>query len=177
MSTFKKSGAVGAVLAILLVRVTLFAQVYAVPVQSTPGDGRTIRSSPRYVSITFNAALDPSASQIEVFDEQGKRVDRDDCGIDVADPSRKTMISTLKPDLEPGVYTVRWTTVADDSSTDTDYLVQGQYEFTIARSIAQLVFLGATAVLAFLFVIGGWLGFGLTYRRLRRVEARLAQLE
>jgi copper transport protein len=177
MNTLKKLGVVGAILTILLGRAALSAQAYGVPIQSLPAEGSTVRNSPGYVSITFSSALDPFASQIEVYDEQGNKVDRDDCGIDVADPSRTTMVSTLMPDLEPGVYTVRWTTVADSGGKDDGYLVQGQYEFTIAPSFAQIALIVVTAVLAFLFVAGGWLGFGLTYRRLRQVEAHLARFE
>lgn len=173
----KKLGMVGATLAILLVWATLSAQAYAVPVQSSPGEGSTVRKSPGYVSITFSTALDPFASQIEVFDANGNKVDRSDCGIDVADPSRKTMVATLKPDLEPGLYTVRWTTVADDGGVDDGYVVQGQFDFTIAPSIAQITLTGLAAVGGFLFVAGGWLGFGLTFRRLRQLEARLAGLD
>lgn len=173
----KKLGVVGAILAILLGSAAISAQAYAVPVQSSPGEGSMIRKPPGYVSVTFSSALDPFASQIEVFDEYGNKVDRNDCGIDVADPSRKTMVATLKSELEPGVYTVRWTTVSDEGSPDESFLVQGQFEFTIAPSIAQLVLIGGTAVLTFLFVAGGWLGFGLTYRRLRQVEAQLTRFE
>jgi copper transport protein len=167
----------GAILVVLLGWAALSAQAYAVPVQSSPAEGSVIRQSPAYVSITFSAALDPFASQIEVFDAEGNKVDRSDCGIDVADPNRQTMIATLKPDLEPGAYLVRWTTVTDDDSQSDGYVVQGQFEFTIAPSIRQIALTGLAAAAAFLVVIGGWVGFGLTYRRLRRVEARLAGLE
>ena len=182
MCKLKRLGMVGAILAIFLGWATLSAQAYAVPVQSSPGEGSVIRHSPAYVSITFSAALDPFASQIEVFDVDGNKVDRSDCGIDVADPSRKTMVSTLKPDLEPGVYTVRWTTMTDSGQQnaeqqDDGFVVQGQFEFTIAPSITQIALTGLAAVVAFLIVTGGWVGFGLTYRRLRRLEARLAGLE
>lgn len=167
---------VGAILVVLL-GATLSAQAYAVPVQSTPSEGSTIRKSPAYISITFSHALDPFASQIEVFDADGNQVNRHDCGIDVADPSRKTMVSTLQPDLEPGVYTVHWTTVAEDSGQDAGYVVQGQFDFTVAPSIAQIALTGLAIAAAVLFVSGGWLGFGLTYRRLRRLEARIAGFE
>lgn len=177
MKLLKRFGVPGAILAVLLVGATLSAQAYAVPVASTPAEGSTIRQSPKYVSITFSAALDPFASQIEVFDADGNKVDRSDCGIDVADPNRKTMIATLKPDLEPGLYTVRWTTTVDDGGHDDGYVVQGQFDFTLAPSLAQIALTGLAAVAGFLFVAGGWLGFGLTYRKLRQLEARLARFE
>ncbi len=167
----------GAILAALLAWGTLSAQAYAVPIQSVPDAGSTIRKPPRTVSITFSTALDPFASQIEVFDADGNKVDRSDCGIDVADPSRKTMVSTLQSDLEPGVYTVRWTTMTDDDGKDDGYVVQGQFDFILAPSVAQIVLTGVTAVLAVLFVSGGWVGFGLTWRRLRRLEAAYAQTQ
>lgn len=174
---WKRFGVVGAVLLVLLGWGTLSAQAFAVPVQSSPGEGSIVRKPPAYVSIMFSEALDPFASQIEVFDENGNKVDRSDCGIDVADPSRKTMVATLQRDLEPGVYTVRWTTVTEDGGQDDGYLVQGQFEFMIAPSIAQIILTVLAVVVGFLFVTGGWIGFGLTYRRLRRLEARLAGLE
>ncbi|MCB9419661.1 MAG: copper resistance protein CopC [Ardenticatenaceae bacterium] len=177
MRKLRRLGMVGAILTILAGWATLSAQAYAVPVQSSPDEGSVVRKSPAYVSITFNTALDPFASQIEVFDVDGNKVDRNDCGIDVADPSRKTMISTLKPDLEPGVYTVRWTTVTNDGQEDDGYVVQGQFQFTLAPSILHIGLTVLAGLGVFLVVTGGWVGFGLTYRRLRRLEERLAGLE
>ena len=170
--------AVGVVLAVLLTPLlsgVISAQAYATPVLSAPTEGEVVRKVPAYVMIAFSEPVDPFASQIEVFDANGRKVDRNDCGIDVADPSRKTMISTLQPDLAPGVYTVHWTTVADSDSQAEGYTIKGQFEFTLAPPLYQVVLTGVAAVLGFLFVTGGWVGFGLTLRRLRRLEAALAE--
>lgn len=173
MNGFKKwTGAAGVILLAFL-GMTAAVQAAAVPVQSSPHEGEVVRRSPAYVSVTFSDALEPFESKLEVLAEDGRKVDRSDCGIDVADPSRKTMVATLKPDLPPGVYTVRWTTVSQSGGQLDGYTVQGQFDFTIAPSIVQLILIGAAIMLGTIFVSGGWVGFGLTYRRLRRLESNL----
>ncbi len=169
------TGGVLAALVTLLLGRVISAQAYATPVLSAPYEGEVVRKAPAYVMVAFSEPVDPFASQIEVFDANGRKVDRNDCGIDVADPSRKTMISTLESDLPTGVYTVHWTTVADGDSQEEGYTIKGQFEFTIAPPLYQVALAGIAIILGFLFVTGGWVGFGLTLRRLRRLEAALAE--
>lgn len=145
---------------------------YAMPTQSSPAAGDVIRSSPRRVVITFSEALEHIGSEIQVFDPDGRRVDLQNCGIDVSDPWGTTMVVNLRSDLAMGPYTVRWTTIAAESGE----LLSGQYQFTIAPSIWQYVMFVGAAVVGLITVTGGWVGFGVTYRRLRRLEQAYQEL-
>jgi len=58
------------------------------------------------------------ASTMSVVDASGTQVDVGDGHVDVDDPDRKVMLVSL-PELQPGLYTVQWTTVsAEDGDTE-----------------------------------------------------------
>jgi len=58
------------------------------------------------------------ASTLSVVDASGAQVDLGDGRVDVDDPDRKVMLVSL-PQLQPGLYTVQWTTVsAEDGDTE-----------------------------------------------------------
>lgn len=139
---------------------------YTFPTTTTPAEGETVRGTPRRVVMQFSQPLEPTSSQIQVFDSQGRRVDQQNCGIDVSDPQRSTMVVNLLPDLPPGSYTVRWTAV----SAETNETLNGQYQFTIAPTVWQLAGKGILITTALLFAFGGWAGFALTYRRLQQLK-------
>ncbi len=139
---------------------------YTFPTTTTPAEGETVRGTPRRVIMQFSQPLEPTRSQIQVFDSQGGRVDQHNCGIDVSDPQRSTMVVNLQPDLPTGSYTVRWTAV----SAETNETLNGQYQFTIAPTVWQLAGKGILITAAGLFAFGGWAGFALTYRRLQQLK-------
>lgn len=79
----KRSCAAAAALALgAWVALAASAAASAAPeyVNSEPGDGEEVHEAPDQVSITFSEPLD-SSSQIEVFDECGRRVDNGDTQI------------------------------------------------------------------------------------------------
>jgi copper transport protein len=139
---------------------------YAFPTTTTPAEGETVRGTPRRVVMQFSQPLEPTSSQIQVFDSQGSRVDQQNCGIDVSDPQRSTMVVNLRPDLPAGSYTVRWTAV----SAETNETLNGQYQFTIAPTVWQLAGKSILITAAGLFAFGGWAGFAFTYHQLQQLK-------
>lgn len=48
-------------------------QAHAVPVQSIPADGAVLTNSPKQVMVTFSNVLDPTGSQLVVYDRRGQK--------------------------------------------------------------------------------------------------------
>ncbi|GAB4279597.1 MAG: hypothetical protein Kow0080_31920 [Candidatus Promineifilaceae bacterium] len=149
-----------------LFMVTAVSHAYTFPTTTIPAEGETVRGTPRRVVMQFSQPLEPTRSQIQVFDSQGSRVDQQNCGIDVSDPQRSTMVINLKPDLPTGSYTVRWTAV----SAETNDTLNGQYQFTIAPTAWQMAGRGAIITAVVLFALGGWGSFAFTYHRLQQMN-------
>ena len=148
-------------------------QAHAVPVQSTPGDGSVLTTSPNQVMVTFSNVLDPAGSQLVVYDRRGQKMDIGDCGVAALDPSRKTLVTTLKPDLPPGKYNIYWTTVTDTEDVHDGHVVNGQLEFTIAEPPWLTFVKGVGITLGAAVALGGWFGFATTSRKLKRLEQKV----
>jgi copper resistance protein C len=107
----------------LLLGSASLAFAHAYPVKQAPGAGSSVSTAQKDVSIEFDDALEPAFSSIAVTDAQGQSVTAEQATVDATD--KKHMSVTLKP-LAPGVYTVHWVAVADDS-----HRTQGHYSFTV----------------------------------------------
>jgi methionine-rich copper-binding protein CopC len=73
--------------------------------KSTPRVGETVKNTPQTVTITFTEELKPDGSAIQVFDAQGKQVDKGDSHLD--DHNKAVMAVSLK-EIGAGQYTVKW---------------------------------------------------------------------
>jgi copper resistance protein C len=94
----------------------------------TPADGATVEGQPAEVSGTFTQDIDPDGSSLQLRDAAGAVVA--DGGVDPDDPRR--MAITDLPELAPGDYEVRWTTIsAEDGELDRD-----TWSFTVAAATA-----------------------------------------
>jgi methionine-rich copper-binding protein CopC len=81
-------------------------------------------TSPRQISITFNEAVVPQFSGVELKDQTGKLIET---GKAVADPTnRKLLVVPIKEPLAPGEYKVEWHAVSDDT-----HRVKGSYSFSV----------------------------------------------
>jgi hypothetical protein len=82
--------------------------------RSNPSPGAVVPVAPTVVEIFTAQDLRRSgaASEITVEDERGVRVDNGDTRID--DTNRRHFMVTLKPDLPPGRYVVRFRTLSDE---------------------------------------------------------------
>ena len=93
-------------------------------VQSSQPSGGAATTSPRQISITFNEAVFPQFSGIELKDKSGKAILT---GKAATDPTnKKVLIVPLKEPLAPGGYIVEWHAVSDDT-----HRVKGSYSFSV----------------------------------------------
>jgi methionine-rich copper-binding protein CopC len=73
-----------------------------------------------HVELWMTEDLEPAFTKIQVFDSQGREIDRKDAKI-----SGATMIVSL-PKLGPGTYLVKWKAIATDTHKTT-----GTFKFTV----------------------------------------------
>ncbi len=96
--------------------------------RSIPAADSTVDTSPAQVGVWFTEEV-TSATTLEVTGPEGTRVDAGDSALDLYDPNRQHVTVSLKPNLPPGEYTVKWTSVsAEDGDTAT-----GEFAFGVAR--------------------------------------------
>ena len=89
-----------------------------------PAVGRTVRPAPTTVRLWFTEKLEAAFSHAQVFDENGKQIDRGDCHVDPNDP---TELVVSLPLLAPGTYKVVWRVVSVDT-----HVTNGQHTFKVA---------------------------------------------
>lgn len=116
------------------------ASAHASLVAATPPPGTALPQAPGAVVIRFTEPLNPRLSRIEVLDEDGCDVGAGKTTL-VGDDA--TVLRRRLPLLEPGRFTVRWTTV----STLDGHMRRGSYVFGIGTtaSAAQRVVDGPVA--------------------------------
>jgi hypothetical protein len=98
-------------------------QAHAFLDHADPKVGSTVTGSPSVVKAWFTEELEPAFSKIQVFDSQGKEVDKKDVKVDPAD---KSLMSVSVPKLPAGAYKVKWSAVAVDTHHTT-----GTFAFTV----------------------------------------------
>jgi len=92
---------------------------------SEPAAGATA-SSPKQIRITFNEAVIPKFSGIEIKDQAGRAIATGKSSVDPID--KKRLVVPLKKELGPGEYKVDWHAVSDDT-----HRVKGTYSFSVTR--------------------------------------------
>ena len=99
--------------------------------RSTPAAGAVVDPAPALVEVWFTLEIDVGGTVITVSGPDGSRVDLDDETFDLNDLSRKRVTVTLRPDLGPGPYTVRWTTLSaedgEEESGEFTFIIGGDY--------------------------------------------------
>ncbi len=92
------------------------AAAHAELVEATPADGATVEGTPEEISAKFSEALNPDRSTFSIRNAAGERL-----AVGRIDPEDSTrMIIDPVPELAPGVYEVRWTSVGADPHLDRD---------------------------------------------------------
>lgn len=92
---------------------------------SDPVSGATT-TSPKQIKITFNEAVIPKFSGIEIKDKTGRTATIGKAQIDPA--NKKVLIVPVKEELSPGEYKIDWHAVSDDT-----HRVTGTYSFSVTR--------------------------------------------
>lgn len=96
---------------------------HAILVKSEPAKDEVVSSSPKEIHLWFNDAVKSEYKALAVIDSSGKRVDNHDVEQSFTNGAN---IHATVPVLEPGVYTVRYRVVSEDT-----HIVTGKYEFTV----------------------------------------------
>jgi len=109
-----------AVCALVLAASPAFAHSH--PVKMAPDKDATV-GAPKEISIEFSEALDPKLSTLELDDDKGVAVSK---ATAVLDPSDAKHLTLALPALAPGVYSVKWVSVATDA-----HRLNGTYSFTV----------------------------------------------
>ena len=140
-----------ALLALLLTPAVAWG--HAEQVEASPAPYTVLPSAPAEVRVRFSEPLAPGSSTLQVYDAEGRRVDRGDARVDGADPT--TLAVSVEP-LPDGVYLVAWTTV----STADGHTRTGSYRFRVGpgRPPAPLTATDASPSLDPLAVAARWLG-------------------
>jgi methionine-rich copper-binding protein CopC len=89
----------------------------------TPADGATIEGTPSSIEATFTQALDTEGSTLQLRDAAEDLIAEG--GVDADDDLR--MVIDPVPELSPGTYVVRWTTLSRDDT----HVQRGTWSFTV----------------------------------------------
>ena len=99
------------------------AMAHAFLDHAEPRVGSTIKKPPSRVQIWFTQAVEPAFSKIEVFDANGKAVDKKDSHVDPADHH---ILIVSVPELPAGTYKVTWRVVSVDT-----HRTEGDFKYVV----------------------------------------------
>lgn len=100
---------------------TAFAHPQLQSAQPAAGAATT---APRQISITFNEAVIPQFSGVELKDQSGKLIATGKAATDPA--NKKLLVVPVNEQLAPGDYKVEWHAVSDDT-----HRVKGSFSFSV----------------------------------------------
>ncbi len=106
------------------------ASAHAEPERAIPPISGTVDTVPAIVEIWFDEEVGSEGTTIQVIGPGGIQVDLGDATVDLQDAERKHVTVSLRSGLEPGTYTVQWTSL---SVTDGDE-AKGGYIFTVGSA-------------------------------------------
>jgi copper transport protein len=118
-------------LAVVLVSLTLpaTAWAHATLLETTPGVGQRLASSPRVVTLSFDQSVKTLPSGIRVYDAGGKLVSGASRGV----PGDPRAVEVTLRHLPKGAYTVRWSAISNDS-----HVGHGVYTFGVRMAAPAL---------------------------------------
>ncbi len=94
---------------------------HGVLIESFPPHGAILKESPLLISLRFNAALEPSITQVSLVD-----LTQNTYTLTITKESTVERIVATVPPLPPGVYHVRYQVLATDG-----HVTEGSIRFTI----------------------------------------------
>ena len=92
--------------------------------RAAPAAGSAVRGSPPQLKLWFTERLEPAFSKVQVFDGNGKQVDKGDPGVDRTDAK---LLRVSLPTLVPGIYRVKWRVLSVDT-----HVSKGDFTFNVA---------------------------------------------
>jgi copper resistance protein C len=93
--------------------------------RAEPAVGSRIQTSPPEVRVWFTEKVEPTFSTIQVFDANGKEIDKHDTH---PDRSNQAVLHVSLPPLPSGTYKVVWRVVSIDT-----HVTNGKFTFQIGR--------------------------------------------
>jgi copper resistance protein C len=93
--------------------------------RAEPVVGSTVQASPAEVRIWFTEKIEPAFSTVQVFNADGKEVDKRDVHLDRSD---QALLHVSLPPLEAGIYKVVWRVVSVDT-----HVTNGSFTFQVVR--------------------------------------------
>jgi methionine-rich copper-binding protein CopC len=116
----------------LFVSFSLVGQVsaHAEPERAEPAIDGVVPVAPAKVEVWFDEEVKTEGTTIQVIGPGGIQVDLGDAAVDLQDPERTHVTVSLRPNLEPGAYTVQWVSV---SGADNDE-ARGGYLFHVGAA-------------------------------------------
>jgi methionine-rich copper-binding protein CopC len=100
-----------AIIGFLTVGCSLQTQAHALLDHSEPMAGQTVETAPEESRIWFTQPVKAALSTIEVFDAEGKQLDKRDLH---TDKGSAKLVHLSLPKLAPGTYKVVWHAIPDD---------------------------------------------------------------
>ena len=91
--------------------------------KASPEYDESVSKPPEQVRIQFNESVEAAFSPLEVYNQQGKRVDLDDARTDP--DNSDILVAGLEPNLPDGAYSVKWRVTSADG-----HPIDGEYKFT-----------------------------------------------
>jgi methionine-rich copper-binding protein CopC len=99
------------------------APAHSALLRAEPSVESKLKWPPSEVKLTFAGRLEPAYSIIQVRDDQGAEVDRQDTRVD---PSNPLLLRVTLQSLERGAYTVIWRALSVDGN-----VTEGRYTFRV----------------------------------------------
>lgn len=115
-----------AILALAVAAAPMAASAHAHIVSANPAPNATVSAAPKALQLSFNEAVLPKLSTVQLAQVGGAAVHIGDTVVDPKD--KKKMSAPLHGDLAPGAYKVSWSVVSADS-----HKMKGDYTFTVKR--------------------------------------------
>lgn len=103
---------------------------HAEPERANPPINGVVATAPTVVEIWFDEEVSSEGTTIQVIGPGGIQVDLGDAAVDLFDPERKRVTVSVRPNLEPGSYTVQWRSMSGADGDD----ARGGYVFQIGSA-------------------------------------------
>lgn len=114
-----------AIVALLAACLVVQAHAHAFLDHSEPRVGATVHVAPAELKLWFSEEIEPAFTTVKVFDAKGKRVDKADARVDLAN---RGLLRVSLDALGPGAYTVVWRVVSVDT-----HVTEGDFVFHVGQ--------------------------------------------
>lgn len=111
-------------LVVLLLTGAPMVSAHATLEQTVPAANAELKESPPKIELTFNEAIEPGVSSVEVLDSQSRKV----TSVKAELNANRTVLQLALPELGDGIYTVAYRIVSEDG-----HPVSGSYVFVVGN--------------------------------------------